>query len=292
MLADNPVGLAEYKHQQYVINNSRSGWLWIALAVIMLVPGLITAILTTLYTLFGGYPTPNLTLDYITTVPQALEFIGWLSMIIMNVALYFVLVLIAFGLSLNSVTREKENHTWQLLLLTNINAYQLVRGKWWASVMALRGDYVFLTILRLGMITGLVAGVSVATNAPNAPTFLEPAKLVTSADILMLILFVVAFSGIEAIYNPALGLLIALLSLPGSVAMTVYVLLRVLLGYLSIWWIVETVNRMFYQADWSYVGYGVAGPVMALILLWFTLRLAEFAAVRRSKVTPAEHIQL
>lgn len=292
MIADNPIGLAEYKHQQYIINNSRSGWMWIALAMVMLIPGLVTAFLVTIYTLLGGVPSPNLTIDTITTIPQALETIGWLSMIIMNIALFFVLILIAFGLSLNSVTREKTNHTWHLLLLTNVNAYQMVRGKWWASVLALRGDYVFLTILRLGMVTGLVVIYSVMSNASNAPAFLEPARPVTSADIFMLIVFVSAFSGVEAIYNPALGLLIALADLSGSVAMTLYIMIRVFLGYLSVWWVMETANRILYYADWSYVGYGVAGPVAALILLWLTLHLAEIVAVRRSQVTPAEQIQL
>ncbi|MEP6985985.1 MAG: hypothetical protein ABI970_10320 [Chloroflexota bacterium] len=58
-------------------------------------------------------------------------------------------------LSSNSITREKEFQTWELLVLTGINARQIVRGKWWATVQRQVPYYLRLAVLRIGATAAL-----------------------------------------------------------------------------------------------------------------------------------------
>jgi len=76
--------------------------------------------------------------------------IGFTAVITMNIALYMVVTLITVALAANSISREKTNKTWHVLLLTNVDARSLVLCKWYASSKSLRGDHLMIILLRLG----------------------------------------------------------------------------------------------------------------------------------------------
>ncbi|MFW5696195.1 MAG: hypothetical protein ACOCXR_00255 [Phototrophicaceae bacterium] len=186
--SDNIIARAEFKHQRFVIRNSRSGTGWIVLALLMLLPALIAALVQVGGVLLGvdvdGWSVWQQPVGAI--VAEAAQS----ALIIMNVALYFVLHMVGLGLAYASITREHSGKTWDVLLLTDVSARTLVMGKWRASLRALWGDHLLLVALRLGLLATVLQGM----DAPNAPLML----LIGGATI-------IAFTLIDAALTVALG---------------------------------------------------------------------------------------
>jgi hypothetical protein len=87
---------------------------------------------------------------------------GWLLTPLLLLASFtlfthFAVVFRALTMAAGSISREKRNGTWENLLLTEVNARQLVLGKWWAVVRATWRDFVLLAALRAGLTVGLGA---------------------------------------------------------------------------------------------------------------------------------------
>ena len=143
----NPVYLAEFKHQRFVIERGRTSRIWILLALIMLIPALLFSLAQVVVGLIG--PT-SLQAQAVVSFGGG---IGSVFIIVMNMAMYPVVTLITIGLAANSIQREKSGHTWDNLLLTNISSGQIITGKWWASLRALNGDVVMVMILRMGLVS-------------------------------------------------------------------------------------------------------------------------------------------
>ncbi len=68
---------------------------------------------------------------------------------------HFVLMFQTLSLAVNSVARERQNNTWEMLILTGIDARQIVRGKWWATVQSQWRNYLLLGLLRVGAMVWL-----------------------------------------------------------------------------------------------------------------------------------------
>src|SRR5262249_40556953 len=77
--------------------------------------------------------------------------------ILMLFAIYyhFYLMFQTIALTGNSITREKEAQTWEMLVLTGIDARQIVRGKWWATIQRQTPRYLLLGVLRIGAIAAI-----------------------------------------------------------------------------------------------------------------------------------------
>ena len=73
---------------------------------------------------------------------------------------HFYLMFQTIALTANSIAREKEAQTWEMLVLTGINARQIVRGKWWASIQRQLPAYLRLGMLRAGAMAALAIGLS------------------------------------------------------------------------------------------------------------------------------------
>jgi hypothetical protein len=67
-------------------------------------------------------------------------------------ALHFGVMLRTLILSSNSIAREKQANNWDILVLTGINARQIIRGKWWATMRRMWRAYLLLAALRVVMI--------------------------------------------------------------------------------------------------------------------------------------------
>lgn len=149
-LSHNLIAQAEFRHQRFIIETNRSNPMVIVLATIILMPGILLSIVAFGLALLGlkvgvgwewlNYPLPAL-------IVQGF----FLSNVVMNIALYFVLMLIGIALAYNSIAREYSRKTWDVLCMTNVSARYVVLGKWWASFVALWGDHMMLVILRVGL---------------------------------------------------------------------------------------------------------------------------------------------
>jgi hypothetical protein len=144
--AANPILQREFSYQRFVIQRSRSGIFWIGLAVLMVVPALLASIYYAAATLFNVLP---LVLFY--DIPTSFHAYTGILLLMVNLSLYPVVTLVMLALARGSIAREKEGGTWQILRLTTINNWQIVIGKWWASLQALNGDQGMVIVLRVGL---------------------------------------------------------------------------------------------------------------------------------------------
>ena len=128
--------------------------------------------------------------------------------------LHFVLMIQTLSLSANSVAREKRANNWDMLVLTGVDARQIIRGKWWATVLRMWPIYVFLGILRAAVIIWFGASLTrvyqirvMSMNFSGAPDEVIPARRhefcgVAAASIFMLTMVNLPFTaacGVSAI---------------------------------------------------------------------------------------------
>lgn len=272
----NPVLRAERRHQQHVMENSRAGTVWIGLAGLMLIPALIVSILM----FFGALVSPWLpeALSLFDT-EQVLADLAFVDIITMNVAMYVVVTLITLGLASNSVTREKKGNTWETLLLTSVSARQIVWGKWWATLQALRGDHALIAGVRLGLLAIVLIGLHASTDLPS----LLPGLPVIPPHIILFTLLMLAYTALEAALTAALGVLSALLPMDGAAGMIVIFSGRLLL----------TAGLVVFPAvvfirGWGryYLALGLVGLVVYGALVVGSLLLAQALAVRGHAASP------
>src|SRR5262245_10397515 len=92
---NNIVAQAEFRHQRYIINTSRSGRIWILLAMVLLIPAFIASVIF----LVSGLLAPFGTIYLLPPeVNFNLSFTAFLLLIVTNVSLYVVVQLVTVGL--------------------------------------------------------------------------------------------------------------------------------------------------------------------------------------------------
>jgi hypothetical protein len=270
----NPILTAELNHQWYVIEKSRSGRVWILLALVMLLPAALTAI----YLFIGG-----LFFNLRSGIVQEFFFggfsllsIGQLMLLIMNIAMTIVVMMISFGLATNSIVREKRGKTWDNLILTNVSARRLVIGKWLASLYALYGDHILVGFLRLGMVAWIVTGFA---------DQLPPDSLSVPAHILLFGLLVTLYTLIDAGLNTALGLGVMLMDTAGAFASSFFLLARGITVIYSLWLVVNVVRRMFDTSGALYFWHGLLGLAVYALFTGAMLWAAQRGAVKYALVS-------
>ncbi len=190
---DNAIKRAELIYQQRSAKRPRawrrwlnivSKWLTIAL-VIMLVATLLLASLT------QRDPTP------------IYKMLGPLPILLILFTLFYDLALMfrTIALGANSISREREGQTWEMLVLTGINARQIVRGKWWATVQRQFPRYLMLSFIRGG--ASAAAALSVLTSYYYASNYYNtrlqlPHPLMIIISILLGVVLTVANLGFSA----------------------------------------------------------------------------------------------
>lgn len=274
-MLNNPILKAELHHQRYVMEKSRTGRMWILLAVILLLPAGLTSVVLFVRGLLGQ-PIPGLPL--VIGQPFDLIAAGQVILLVMNIALTVVVMLVSYALATNSITREKRNRTWDSLILTNVSARSLVLGKWIASLKALDGDHIMIGMLRLGMVAWIVAGFQDRMLANTLPV---------QVHLILITILVVLFTIIDAMFNTALGIGLVMGDLPDGVSTALFFLLRGL-GIIYIGWLfVQIIGRLFAQPGASYFLPGLLGLGGYLLLTGLILWGAGWLAVRNSLVSPS-----
>ena len=258
---NNPVMKAELRHQRRVITTSRSGWFWIVLAMLMLAPALLAAIVMIAAALLGVDPQPIFAPQPLATIGE----ISVVSLLVMNLALYVVVTLVTLALAASSVSREQQAHTWDHLLLTNMTARQIVQGKWWATLRALWGDHLMVLILRLGAVTW----VDFMGSDPDLP---NPSK--TLVGLLVITAFTVADSALTVIMG-----ILPPVSGRNPVVLAVVLGLRLIIS-IGIVVLSFGVGLLVHEWNPALVAAVMVGMVVYVVLTIGMLRFAEWAAVR------------
>lgn len=178
------------------------------------------------------------------------------------------------GMAADSVRREKLVGTWDNLLLTNVNARQLVLGKWWAVVCKVWKDYVRLAALRVGITIAI--GVVYLSSYPQAANVVlipggQPSAM-PLLDGLLACVFVVAFTLVNGLFTAAAGVTGSFLSRvhnPGL--LTAYtirltaVFVPIIILFSPIFYLLITVGTPFHLEE--YGGYSIPAMWAQLTLL-------------------------
>lgn len=258
---DNPVMRAELRHQRQVIQSSRSGWFWVVLAVVMLVPAFLTALALIFATLSGIDLEPFFAAPPLSVLAQ----VGLVSLTIMQLALYIVVTLVTLALAASSIRREQRAGTWDSLLLTNMSARQIVQGKWWATLRALWGDHVLVLVLRLGFVAYLHL---LSAN----PAVSQPVRLlITLAFITVITIIDSALTAILGILPPVSGSHSVVMPLAMSVRLVVSVALVI---------VTFAVGLFVFEWTPTLLSAALLGMALYALALWLMLHFAEWVAVR------------
>lgn len=164
-LRANPILRAEVHYQQHHHTKQRPGWRGrlsraimrlvrlTALGVAVLVVALeVTALLLGRDTSQIAQASERLAFVLVYALPLAV-------LLPYALVLHLHLLLRTIFASADAVAREHRHNTWDLLALSPSDTNHIILGKWWATLLRLRGDLAVLLVLRIGLVTwiGLLA---------------------------------------------------------------------------------------------------------------------------------------
>lgn len=144
-LAASPgvIGNTELAYQRKLLRVKWRWLRWIGRAVRL-------AGITLAMIIFGGLVTGALLeRDSYTIIKRLGDLVPIL--LFFTLLMHFVYLYQTLSLSSNSITHERQSSTWELLLLTRINSWQMVYGKWWATVRRQMRSYFTLGLLQMGV---------------------------------------------------------------------------------------------------------------------------------------------
>lgn len=268
----NPIFAAERRYQGYVIRTNRSSNFSIALALLLLIPALIMAIYSFCAVAFFGADLPAVPIfNEIQTAAGSFYTIGAVTLFTMNLAHYMVVALISSGLAIASVQREYRNHTWDLLVLTRVNAWQIAAGKIAASLWVLRRDIMIVTLLRVGLAAFVLDFVRPAYGV-------DAAGLVT-AHVLIVSILVIMWTVLDMMLSVAAATASALVPQGRVVLMPLTFAARAATTFGGVIWIGRVIHLLYAAPDrLDYVGTGLLGIGIFTVLVAGALKTAEFSA--------------
>jgi hypothetical protein len=267
----NPIFAAERRYQGYVIRTNRSSNISIALALLLLIPALIMAVYSFFAVAFFGVDLPAVPIfNEIRTTGDSLYTIGALTLVTMNLAHYLVVALISSGLAIFSVQREYRNHTWDLLVLTRVNAWQIASGKIAASLWVLRRDIMIVAALRIGLVAFVLDFIRPAYPAINAPN---------TAHIVIVSVFVTVWTVLDMMLSVATATASALIPQGRVVLMPLTFAARAVTTFGGVIWIGRVIHLLYAVSDsLDYAVTGIIGITVFACLAMGALKIAEFSA--------------
>jgi hypothetical protein len=139
----NHIGQVEQTYQTRMLGRRRGwfGWLWRRTVDLALIVAIFLALLASVGVLLWVNIQP-----FLSTIPLLIIFPPIVAVIV-----HFSLIIRALAYSTNSIAREQQGQSWDLLVLTGVDARQIVMGKWVATVRSL-----WPTFLRLGLLRACV----------------------------------------------------------------------------------------------------------------------------------------
>ena len=191
-----------------------------------------------------------------------------ITLVVMGV-IHFRVLLATLLFASDAIAREKRGRTWDSLLLTGLDARQIIVGKWWATLRSVWRDYAFLALLRAGVVVGLGAGLSQITLRVNAAVGGPVVSVRPDAgEVLLVGVVVVAYTFANAGFTAAVGLAASALSRRnsnGTIAFALAILARLAV-------VLGTVGALAVTAE-AMVGAGAGHTqiVRLLNLLWLTM---------------------
>ena len=194
------------------------------------------AVMSAVVVLVGEITAAAIGYDFAHLPPETHPFAGIVLFIIPLVALVPLTILIHFrtqlrtlALAANTISREKRGGTWDLLLLTPMDARQIVRGKWWATLRHVWRGYALLALLRAGALVWVTQEAN-RISVWSYPTFhieIRPYYYAPSAlHILLGVAAICLCTVLNAGYTAAFGALGSVFHRGGGTSLTLAIVIR------------------------------------------------------------------
>lgn len=311
---ENPVALAELRHQR---RSATAHYKW------QRFPGLFgVGLLVALLSFLALRAAPQLAALLQLPVRELDTLLrGWFDTTTILIGALITIHHLSFAtaalqLAASSIAREKQGRTWESLLLTGVNARQIVYGKWGATMRILWEAYRSLLLLRFSVALWMIVVSTVSTRSPALST----PSLVHA---LLIGIVTAVFPLCYAAFTVTLGLLASLLVTRETSAHRLASLFHVCTIILSLCLIVFSFSVPFYDIDPGLVSIIPAlfvtpldGGMLALIgmvatngsislhylfglllcitlyaaLTWSALRGAQVLAIRQRALPPQSSI--
>ena len=200
-----------------------------------------------------------------------MQILGPLPALLILFTLFYDLALMfrTIALGANSISREREGQTWEMLVLTGVNARQIVRGKWWATVQRQFPRYLMLSFIRAG--ASAASALSVLTSYYYASSYYNakiqfPHPLMIIISVLLGVVLTIAGLGFSA----ACGVMGAAVSKRSSMAVARGVANQIVLSLVPALALFFLITRLYflsfrYDATWqsiySFFGLGTVSLV-------------------------------
>ena len=201
-LSENPVARAEHVHQQRGMIRLRGRRFPIVFGL-----ALVVVVISTAGLLIKPQIGAILNLTPLEVEHMLNDWFGTLVVILGALVMIHHLSVALIGLQLASsaIAREKQGRTWESLLLTGIDARQIVLGKWWATQQTLWTAYRPLLPLRFVAVLWL----GIFSEVGSVRPFFTPPSLV---NVLALGVIVAIFPLGYAGFTATIGLLASLIT--------------------------------------------------------------------------------
>jgi hypothetical protein len=239
----SPIQRTEYNHQ---MSQRATGWWGQVRAFLdgILVVMAAFAILLCLTDTFG--------LDRSSPPAQFVNSIMGIFVVIVIIQ-HFLTMIRTLALSSNSIVRERERQSWELLVLTGVDPQTVVRGKWVATVQSQWKPYLLLGVLRAG--AAIWYGYSnpylyVVYNSLNRLPSVAPP---TVGRILLALVVILLLTQMNLLYTAAVGLRASVHSERATSAVLKGILHRIFGVFILV--------------------IGTAGVTVVIILLLFIIRI-------------------
>jgi hypothetical protein len=183
-LKDNPIA----RRESLTRNRSRSKWYW-------RFTWAITAFLLLAPFLWGFSPPFGRRLYTIL-----------MFLLIANIIAFPLVVIRTISTANLTMVDERNGRTWELLMLTGVGAARLIAGKWLGTMRFMLRDYVWMFVLRAGLLIWGVAHLNVQYTYGSSDTSITVLDVSLAHEMFIPILFlIVVFLVLELMLSSALG---------------------------------------------------------------------------------------
>ncbi|MBA3869758.1 MAG: hypothetical protein H0X30_11480 [Anaerolineae bacterium] len=190
------------------------------------------------------------------------------TLVILPVILYhFYLMFQTLSITARSISREKEEQTWDLVVLTGINARQIVRSKWWATLQHQFPAYSLLALLHVGMIAAVVINPLTWASSRLLQNYQIEIKLPHPVTLLYVALMAFGFAVVNLCFSAACGVMASAASKNDRVAFIRgifnQIAMSILVAFVVLWASSQLFANQIIDSSDAYTGISVIGLSVA-----------------------------
>jgi ABC-type transport system involved in multi-copper enzyme maturation permease subunit len=264
-LASHPIAQVEHRYQMRALGRRKGVRFWIGRVIYAVM--LATALIFYLGELIGALLWRD-TSPIIDHFPFAL-----LAMLIYLVILQITLVLTAVVRGANSIARERQGGTWEILTLTHVTTRQIVWSKWWAIVRSMVRPVLMIVPLKaaLAVLMGTqFSQVNLYMSSSIATQVIPPKPL--GILLVLPLMFALTFAAVGL--GAAVGVMLSSLVRRAAVALASSLVIYTIIGIAGIVMIILLqifASRSYYnRADANYNRYLTINDTLSVTgLTWF-----------------------